>query len=82
MSVINGFMGMRLYNNGLHFSPKLPKAWESCTFNINYDNAVVRICAKKDNTRFTLIDGDHISFSVNGENVELSRANREIIKRG
>ena len=82
MSVINGFMGMRLYNDGLHFSPKLPKAWESCTFNINYDNAVVRICAKKDNTRFTLIDGDHISFSVNGENVELSRANSEIIKRG
>lgn len=81
MSVINGFMGMRLYNDGLHFAPKLPEAWESCTFNINYNNAVMRIRAEKDNTRFTLIDGENIHFTVYGEDVELSKGDSEIILR-
>lgn len=78
MSVVNGFMGMRLYNDGLHFAPKLPDVWDSCTFNINYDNASVRIRAEKDNTRFTLIDGDSMRFTVYGEEVTLSKAHNEI----
>lgn len=81
MSVVNGFMGMRLYNDGLHFAPKLPEAWESCTFNINYNNAVIRVCAKKDNIRFTLIDGENIHFTIYGEDVELSKGDNEIIIR-
>lgn len=81
MSVVNGFMGMRLYNDGLHFAPKLPKAWESCTFNINYNNAVIRVRAEKDHTRFTLIDGENIHFTVYGEDVELSKGDSEIIIR-
>lgn len=81
MSVVNGFMGMRLYNDGLHFAPKLPKEWDSCTFNINYKNAVMRIRAEKDNTRFTLIDGENIHFTVYGEDVELSKEDNEIIIR-
>lgn len=81
MSIVNGFMGMRVYEDGLHFAPKLPEAWESCTFNINYNNAVIRVCAKKDHTRFTLIDGENIHFTVYGEDVELSKEDNEIIIR-
>ena len=76
--LVNGFMGMRLYNDGLHFAPKLPDVWDSCTFNINYGNASVRIRAEKDKTRFTLTDGDSMRFTVYGEEVTLSKAHNEI----
>ncbi|MDD6762495.1 MAG: glycosyl hydrolase family 65 protein, partial [Clostridiales bacterium] len=72
---------MRLYNDGLHFAPKLPKAWESCTFNINYNNAVIRIRAEKDTIHFTLIDGESIHFTVYGEDVKLSKGDNETIIR-
>lgn len=79
MSVINGFMGMRLYKDGLHFAPKLPEEWKSCTFNINYNNSMIRICAEKDNTRFILVDGNNVHFTVYDEEVNLSKAHNEII---
>lgn len=78
MGVVNGFMGMRLYQHGLHFEPKLPKSWESCTFNICYDNAAIQICTEKENTSFTLIDGSEVSFFVNGQAIHLSEDNRTV----
>ena len=79
MSVVNGFMGMRLYDNGLHFSPRLPKAWVSCTFRINYANTVIEVCADGDNTSFTLISGDSVSFFINDTNILLNQANKTVV---
>ena len=36
LSVVEGFGGMRVHNNELHFSPKLPQGWKKLTFKINF----------------------------------------------
>lgn len=71
MSVVNGFMGMRLYDEGLFFSPKLPEEWERCEFNLAYNNAVVKICAERFETTFTLVKGEKFEFTVCGKAVTL-----------
>lgn len=77
MTVVNGFLGMRLYENGLHFVPKIPEQWKSCSFRFAYKGAVLEICAGHKNTLFTLISGDKIQFTVSGKQVVLSAERKE-----
>lgn len=79
MSVVNGFMGMRLYDDGLHFQPRLPDAWKSCTFRINYNNAVIEICAKRDSTSFTLLSGESLLIYVNDKAISLKQDNKIVV---
>ena len=67
-------MGMRLYDEGLFFNPKLPEAWEMCEFNLAYNNAVVKICAERSKTTFTLVQGEKFEFTARGKAVTLDAA--------
>lgn len=78
MSVVNGFMGMRLYDDGLHFAPKLPAAWTGCELDICCEDARIHICAEREYTEFTLIDGASAEFTVYGRRVCLSEKNKTI----
>ena len=71
MSVVNGFMGMRLYREGLFFNPKLHEEWKTCEFNLTFNNAVVNICAERSKTTFTLVKGEKLEFTACGKAVTL-----------
>lgn len=47
MSVVEGFAGMRVHNDDLHFTPFLPAKWESFSFNILFRDAVLNIKTSK-----------------------------------
>ena len=57
MSIVEGFGGMRIKNNQLHFSPRIPKEWEAYSFKINFRNQIVTVSVNQENTTFSL-DGD------------------------
>lgn len=78
MTIANGYMGMRLYEDGLHFAPRLPKDWDSCTLNICYDGSVINIHIKKESTVFTITSGDIVKFKVNGREICLDRDNKTV----
>jgi maltose phosphorylase len=42
-----GFGGMRVKDNQLHFSPKIPKEWEGYSFKINFRNQIVTVSVIK-----------------------------------
>ncbi len=44
MSIVQGFAGMRIRDNALHFSPFLPAGWESFSFNILFRGCVLNVC--------------------------------------
>ncbi len=73
MSVINGFMGMRMYEDGLYFSPNLPKNWDKCTFRINYKKSLIEVSVNKENSLFTLVSGEKLFINVYGEKTELKK---------
>jgi maltose phosphorylase len=61
MSVVEGFGGMRVKNNTLHFSPKIPKEWQSYSFKINFRNQILKIIVSQQQTQFLLEGKENIT---------------------
>lgn len=75
MSVINGFLGMRHYKDGLHFEPKIPKAWNKYSTDITYKGAVIGIEVSHGKTAFTIKSGDSVKFYISGKAIVLTNSN-------
>lgn len=43
MSIVEGFGGMRVRNNKLHFSPQIPKQWQSYSFNLIFRGRIIKV---------------------------------------
>lgn len=74
MSVVNGFLGMRLYTEGLEFNPNIPEIWTKCRTKFAYKGAVVDIIAEQNKTTYKLVSGEKMMFKANGKSVELTKA--------
>ncbi|KFF16267.1 glycoside hydrolase family 65 protein [Flavobacterium hydatis] len=69
MSIVEGFGGMRVKNDTLHFSPKIPKEWTGYSFKINFRNQILKVSINHDETTFS-VDGDaDLAIVVNGQTV-------------
>jgi len=67
MSIVEGFGGMRVQNNTLSFSPKIPKGWNSFSFKVNFRNQVITINVNQNVTHFEIDGKQEIDILVNGE---------------
>jgi maltose phosphorylase len=67
MSIVEGFGGMRVKNDVLHFEPKIPKEWNGFSFKINFRNQILKIAVHQNETNFTLEGETAISVFVNGK---------------
>ncbi|TDX13863.1 glycoside hydrolase family 65 protein [Flavobacterium sp. S87F.05.LMB.W.Kidney.N] len=73
MSIVEGFGGMRVKNDQLHFSPKIPKEWKGYSFKINFRNQILKVAVNHNETTFT-VDGDQdLTIVVNGNSVIASK---------
>jgi maltose phosphorylase len=69
MSIVEGFGGMRVKNDSLHFSPKIPKEWTGYSFKINFRNQILKVSINHNETTFS-VDGDtDLAIVVNGQSV-------------
>jgi maltose phosphorylase len=69
MSIVEGFGGMRVKNDTLHFEPKIPQQWQAYSFKINFRNQILKVAVNQNETNFTL-EGDHpITVFVKGKEV-------------
>jgi maltose phosphorylase len=75
MSIVEGFGGMRVLNNTLSFTPKIPKGWMSFSFKVNFRNQVITINVTQKGTHFELKGKQELSILVNGEKVIVSPNN-------
>ena len=75
MSIVEGFGGMRVKENKLHFSPKIPKEWTAYSFKINFRNQILTVNINHDQTTFS-VDGDTtLEIMVNGNPVTVQNSN-------
>ncbi len=65
MSIVEGFGGMRVKDNTLHFSPKIPKEWKAYSFKINFRNQILKIAVQQNGTTFSLEGNKEINVFVN-----------------
>ncbi|WP_353083686.1 glycoside hydrolase family 65 protein [Flavobacterium sp.] len=69
MSIVEGFGGMRVKNNALHFEPKIPKEWEGYSFKINFRNQILKVVVNHKETSFSLDGSQNIKVYVKGKEI-------------
>ena len=69
MSIVEGFGGMRVKNDTLHFSPRIPKEWKGYSFKINFRNQILKVTVSQKETNFVLEGNTEITVNVNGKEV-------------
>ena len=69
MSIVEGFGGMRIKNDLLHFEPKIPKQWSAYSFKINFRNQILKVAVNQHDTQFTLEGDTEITVIVNDKAV-------------
>jgi maltose phosphorylase len=69
MSIVEGFGGMRVKNDTLHFEPRIPQQWKGYSFNINFRNQVLKVSVHPGETKFTLEGTKEMTVYVNGKPV-------------
>ena len=67
MSIVEGFGGMRVRNNQLHFEPKIPAQWKGYSFKVNFRNAIVKVEVKQEGTNVSIEENSDVEVFVNGE---------------
>ncbi|WP_264520435.1 glycoside hydrolase family 65 protein [Flavobacterium sp. N1994] len=66
MSIVEGFGGMRVKNDALHFEPRIPKDWNGYSFKINFRNQILKVAVHQNDTEFVLEGENPITVYVNG----------------
>ena len=69
MSIVEGFGGMRVKDDSLHFQPRIPKDWNGYSFKINFRNQILKVSVHQNETKFSLEGDKAISVFVNGKKV-------------
>lgn len=69
MSIVEGFGGMRVKNNHLHFEPKIPQQWQGYSFKINFRNQILKVSVHQNETNFSLEGNKEITVFVNGKEI-------------
>ena len=67
MSIVEGFGGMRVKNDALHFEPRIPKDWNGYSFKINFRNQILKVAVTQTETNFTLEGENPMAVFVNGK---------------
>lgn len=62
MAVVNGFLGMRDYERGLEFDPRIPDGWTALETRICYHGRVLLVRAEKKQVTYTLQSGSPLTF--------------------
>ena len=72
MAVVEGFAGLRVRDDQLHFKTMLPSKWESYSFKILFRNRLLKVLIQKSDVTINLISGESIEIILNGEALTIS----------
>jgi len=65
MSIVEGFGGMRVKDDTLNFTPKIPKEWKDYSFKVNFRDQVLKVKVTQSETTFELDGNKDLIIKVN-----------------
>ena len=65
MSIVEGFGGMRVKNDILCFTPRIPDQWDAYSFKINYRGQILHVKVHQNETNFELEGDNELQIMVN-----------------
>lgn len=72
MMIVNGYAGLRAYDEKLHFKPYIPDNWQSYSFKLRFKGVVLNVRIDHEGAHYTLLEGASVTFEQNGKEVVLS----------
>ena len=72
MSIVEGFGGMRVKNNTLSFTPRIPVQWEAFSFKVNFRNQILKVIVYQNETHFELEGNAVLDILVNDKLVSIN----------
>ncbi|MBT8186861.1 MAG: glycoside hydrolase family 65 protein [Croceitalea sp.] len=72
MSIVEGFGGMRIVDDKLSFTPRIPDQWKGYSFKINFRDRIIKVSITDKDATFELMGNEEMSIRVNGKRVVLS----------
>ncbi|ALM08089.1 maltose phosphorylase [Sediminicola sp. YIK13] len=71
MSIVEGFGGMRVVDDKLSFTPRIPKQWKAYSFKVNFRNRILKVKVTEAGASFDLEGTDEMSIRVKGKRLVL-----------
>ena len=81
LAIVQGFGGMRNFNNQLIFNPKIPKQWKSYSFKINYRGAIIKVSVNNREVKIENLSEKSIAFEIYGKPIRLEGNNMHVNKK-
>ena len=69
LSIVQGFGGMRNFNDQLSFDPKIPKNWKSYSFKIKYRGHTIKVFKNHEGCKFYNESDTPVNITVSGKEV-------------
>jgi maltose phosphorylase len=69
MSIVEGFGGMRVKNEKLHFEPKIPAQWKGYSFKFNFRHQILKVSVQSNETKLSLEGDKEITVFINGKEI-------------
>lgn len=57
MSIVYGFAGLRIKEDGIYFAPSIPDEWEEYSFKIKYEDSQIKVDIDQEGSSFTIVSG-------------------------
>lgn len=71
MCIVNGFAGMRVYEDVLSFQPYIHPNWEEYSFKITYQGSIIKLTINSTATTYRLIEGKELEIVHRGRHFML-----------
>lgn len=71
LAIIQGFAGMRVKEDKLHFTPQIPDKWNAYAFNIRFRGNQLNVRIEKNRTVIQNLKGNNIEVFINNQSVEV-----------
>jgi len=67
LSIVHGFGGLRIKDDKLLFSPKIPDNWNEYSFKLCFRGRTMEVTINKEYANIEIIHGDSIDLDINGK---------------
>jgi len=74
MSIVHGFGGLRIREDGLHLAPAVPENWKGFRFSVTFHGSRILVEADKNGCGCTLAEGEGAILTLYGREYRLDRA--------
>ncbi|RXP63308.1 glycoside hydrolase family 65 protein [Lutibacter sp. HS1-25] len=72
MSIVQGFGGMRVWDDGvLNFKPQIPAEWKSYSFTINFRGSILKVYISKNECKFMNESDSELKLFVNNKEISI-----------